>query len=775
MASNFGNGNVIVVKDDSLFDIEMDRAGKRLVVVDFTASWCGPCQRIAPVFMQLSMKYMSVVFLKVDVDQCPFTAESRGIRAMPTFHFYKNKNKITELKGSDPLTLEKKIQELSTSEDNNFIPDPKRVSTGRSWSCFKELQANEDNVFMDISQIILKFANNIIKYPENQKYRSIRIGNKIFQEKLLPVMGGVECLFAMGFEEQDDHLVFPTTTSIDALITLRDTIQDERMRKTSKNVQVSACSGLTLPSSSQETKQNVPNNTEKIPLSPTSNGMTVSQMQFYAKLKSSLDHVMIYEDLDLQRRACAMIPVEDLESKAHSMSQKSKDGQNKGIDVRDCLILALLHWFKNEFFQWVDKPYCDSCKVVGQFQGNVAPTSDEEYWGAGTVENYRCPKCQHDIRFPRYNHPTKLLETRRGRCGEWANCFTLLCRTLGYEARHVVDWTDHVWTEIFSESQQRWLHCDSCEGICDKPLLYEAGWGKKLSYVIAFSRDEVFDVTWRYSGNHDLVRHRRKEVPEQWLLNTTMKMTEQLQKDYPQERRQMLQTRTITELFEIMTSKKATEEELQGRTSGSLAWRRIRGELGVDSDNKFSPYVFKPTPKEIADKRIRIRYCPALDGYYRCPDNRISADTSSDIAGWKNGASAVESVFRKVENDWKMVYLTRNEGSELGSISWKVDLTSSDHIIDAVTIVATSSTFENGKVDWMVYGDDVERQCSVLNGGSAPQTLHSLCGSKTLTLTARLSGGIGDVAWQHAQLFRQSVLIHDEYPLQIDIKIKPAQ
>lgn len=65
---------------------------------------------------------------------------------------------------------------------------------------------------------------------------------------------------------------------------------------------------------------------------------------------------------------------------------------------------------------------------------------------------------------------------------------------MGFESRHVLDWTDHVWTEIYSEAQQRWLHCDACENSCDKPLIYEAGWGKKLSYIIAFSHEQVSNV-----------------------------------------------------------------------------------------------------------------------------------------------------------------------------------------------------------------------------------------------------------------------------------------
>lgn len=47
----------------------LSSSGDSLVVIDFTATWCSPCQKIAPAFEQLSQELTEVVFLKVDVDE----------------------------------------------------------------------------------------------------------------------------------------------------------------------------------------------------------------------------------------------------------------------------------------------------------------------------------------------------------------------------------------------------------------------------------------------------------------------------------------------------------------------------------------------------------------------------------------------------------------------------------------------------------------------------------------------------------------------------------
>jgi peptide-N4-(N-acetyl-beta-glucosaminyl)asparagine amidase len=58
---------------------------------------------------------------------------------------------------------------------------------------------------------------------------------------------------------------------------------------------------------------------------------------------------------------------------------------------------------------------------------------------------------------------------------------------LGFEARFVVDWTERVWSEFWSEEQTRWIHVDAAENLFDDPLAYESLWAKKFTYILAFS------------------------------------------------------------------------------------------------------------------------------------------------------------------------------------------------------------------------------------------------------------------------------------------------
>ena len=98
--------------DDANFKTEIENS-TGLVVVDFFAPWCGPCQMFWPVFEAVSNQYPDVKFVKVDTQVAGKVATDAGVMSIPTIVFIKNGKEVERKTGfMNEETLKSKIEAL---------------------------------------------------------------------------------------------------------------------------------------------------------------------------------------------------------------------------------------------------------------------------------------------------------------------------------------------------------------------------------------------------------------------------------------------------------------------------------------------------------------------------------------------------------------------------------------------------------------------------------------------------------------------------------------
>merc|ERR1712227_763248 len=97
----------LYLADKAAFDaaIAATTNGGKPLVIDFTASWCPPCQRIGPIYEAKVAGYPDLVLKKCDVDNNSEAAQAAGIQAMPTFKVYKNGAEVETVRGASDQGL----------------------------------------------------------------------------------------------------------------------------------------------------------------------------------------------------------------------------------------------------------------------------------------------------------------------------------------------------------------------------------------------------------------------------------------------------------------------------------------------------------------------------------------------------------------------------------------------------------------------------------------------------------------------------------------------
>lgn len=143
-------------------------------------------------------------------------------------------------------------------------------------------------------------------------------------------------------------------------------------------------------------------------------------------------------------------------------------------------------------------------------------------------------------------------------------------------------------------------------------------------------------------------------------------------------------------------------------------------------------------------------------------------------SGWLEGLNTAEGgIFRKTEDDWKMVYLARSPQTERGRVKWTFETKNAELCLETFSLKATSEVFHGATVSWEIEAIFSDAKATVISVPNC-NNFHTDKVQKAVRLNviATLSGGQGQIAWQHAQLFRQSLENAEKLSMIINIQLK---
>jgi hypothetical protein len=201
-----------------------------LVIVDWSAPWCGPCRAIRPVLDALAAEQPRVALVSINTEatqENAALAAEAAISAFPTFHAYLRGARVEEWRGANPAMLRATMQRHappgslaaapampaampaampppppppppSAAQLAAAVGGPMAAALGAALATLRAaLPALPD--FAAAVRALLTFVGNVVAHPSDARYRRVRTSNAAFAAKLGGVAGGVEAMRAFGF------------------------------------------------------------------------------------------------------------------------------------------------------------------------------------------------------------------------------------------------------------------------------------------------------------------------------------------------------------------------------------------------------------------------------------------------------------------------------------------------------------------------------------------------------------------------------------------------